>query len=43
MTPIILISMLIFFILTVPIALSIGIASMLGLWWSGDVPLIVLV
>ncbi|WNF36299.1 TRAP transporter large permease [Bacillaceae bacterium IKA-2] len=43
MTPILLITMLIFFILTVPIAFSIGLASMIALWWSGEIPLIVLV
>lgn len=35
--------MLIFFALSVPIAVSIGLASAIALWWEGGTPLIVLV
>ncbi|MGM0876802.1 MAG: TRAP transporter large permease [Bacillota bacterium] len=43
MTITLLISMLILFLLTVPIALSIGLASTIAVWSSGDLPLLVLV
>ncbi|RBW67961.1 TRAP transporter large permease [Bacillus taeanensis] len=43
MTMTLLISMLILFLLTVPIALSIGLASTIAVWSSGDLPLLVLV
>lgn len=42
MTSILIISMLVLFILTVPIAISIGLASSLALWWQGEMPLLLI-
>ncbi|WHX40338.1 TRAP transporter large permease [Mesobacillus sp. AQ2] len=43
MAAILMVFMLIFFALSVPIAVSIGLASAIALWWDGGTPLIVLV
>lgn len=43
MAAILMIFMLMFFALSVPIAVSIGLASAIALWWDGGTPLIVLV
>jgi C4-dicarboxylate transporter, DctM subunit len=43
MTSILLITMLVLFVLTVPIALSIGLASTLAIWSTSDLPLLVIV
>ncbi|ARI78669.1 TRAP transporter large permease [Halobacillus mangrovi] len=43
MTSILLISMLVLFLLTMPIALAIGFSSTIAVWYSGDLPLIVIV
>jgi C4-dicarboxylate transporter DctM subunit len=37
------ISMLIFFALSVPIAISMGLASAIAIWWDGGAPIIVLI
>ncbi len=36
-------SLLIFFIIGVPIAVALGLASAVALWWNGDIPLLILV
>ncbi|WP_209124241.1 TRAP transporter large permease [Alkalihalobacillus sp. BA299] len=43
MTPVLLVSMIILFLMTVPIALSIGLASTLAVWFDGNMPLTVIV
>ncbi|WP_134702726.1 TRAP transporter large permease [Ammoniphilus sp. YIM 78166] len=43
MFTILMVCMLIFFALSVPIAVSIGLASAIALWWDGGTPIIVLV
>jgi C4-dicarboxylate transporter, DctM subunit len=43
MAVVLMICMLVFFALSVPIAVSIGLASAVALWWEGSTPLIVLV
>ncbi len=43
MTTVLLVSMLLLFLLTVPIALAIGMASTLAVWSEGQLPLIVIV
>ncbi|MDF2788650.1 MAG: transporter large permease [Neobacillus sp.] len=43
MAVVLMICMLVFFALSVPIAVSIGLASAIALWWEGSTPLIVLV
>lgn len=43
MFAIIMISMLIFFALSVPIAISMGLASAVAIWWEGSAPIIVLI
>jgi len=43
MFAIIMISMLIFFALSVPIAISMGLASAIAIWWDGGAPIIVLI
>ncbi|MFZ7946123.1 MULTISPECIES: TRAP transporter large permease [Bacillaceae] len=43
MAIVLMICMLVFFALSVPIAVSIGLASAIALWWEGSTPLIVLV
>lgn len=36
-------SLLLFFIIGVPIAISLGLASAAAVWWTGDIPLLILV
>jgi C4-dicarboxylate transporter, DctM subunit len=36
-------SLLIFFIIGVPIAVALGLASAVAVWWTGDIPLLILV
>jgi C4-dicarboxylate transporter, DctM subunit len=36
-------SLLIFFIVGVPIAVALGLASAVAVWWTGDIPLLILV
>ncbi|PFG03350.1 TRAP transporter large permease [Bacillus sp. es.034] len=36
-------SLLIFFLIGVPIAISLGLASAAAVWWTGDIPLLILV
>jgi C4-dicarboxylate transporter DctM subunit len=43
MAVVLMIFMLVFFALSVPIAVSMGLASAVALWWEGSTPLIVLV
>lgn len=36
-------SLLLFFIIGVPIAIALGLASAVAVWWTGDIPLLILV